>query len=103
MPNGHGGIPRFGSPVALALGLVALATIETRFHFAWVGPAAYLLAALIGWRAAWHLVMYPIMEYGGAYASAEEMAAARGRYRVTALVAIPLALVVVVLLWRFLR
>lgn len=102
MPNGHGGIPRYGSPVALTLALAVLATLERRFHPTWVGPVAYLVGALIGWRFAWHLTLYPIMEYGGAYASAEEMAAARRRFRGTAILAVPLAVAMVVLIWRML-
>jgi len=102
MPNGHGGIPRYGSPVALTLLLVMLATVEVRSHAGWVGRAAYVVAALIGWRSAWHLMMYPIMEYGGAYVSDEEMAAARSRFRLAAIVSVPLAVAIVAAIWRIL-
>ena len=99
MPNGHGGVPRFGSPVLL-LGLLAVVVFGGASDAtAWRDWLVYALAGLFGWRFAWHLWMYPVMEYGGAYASEQELATALRRYRIGAVAFAALALAAAYLLY----
>lgn len=100
MPNGHGGVPRYGSPIFLALVVFALAVIETRGHPPWAAAAAYAAAGLFGWRLAWHQFMYPVMAYGGAYASPEELGGAKRRYRVAAAIGVVASVAGVYVVWR---
>lgn len=73
MPNGHGGIPRMGTPLLFAV-LAALAVALQQ-------PAlAAALAAIAGWRLAYHLHFWAADEYGGAYTSAEKYRRAQLRY-----------------------
>lgn len=99
MPNGHGGIPRFGSPVLLSLGVAVLLWLRVSGEAHWTVHAAYAAAGLLAWRFAWHLHLYDAMEYGGANTPPEELRAAKRRYRVTALVLVPLVLLSVHVLW----
>ena len=99
MPNGHGGIPRYGSPVLLLLVIAYLAALRATGGGAWTGYAALLAALLLGWRLAWHLWLYDLTEYGGAYADPEEMRAARRRYYLTAAVLAPAGAGLAGLLW----
>jgi hypothetical protein len=82
MPNGHGGIPHFGSPILLALIFFAAAfwplasdasLQSTRFGI------CLALAVLVGWRLAYHLHMWRAEEYS-AYMSPEEYRRATRRY-----------------------
>ena len=99
MPNGHGGIPRYGSPVFLSLILLGLLGLQRSHETRWTLPLAYLVAGLVAWRFAWHLHLYDLMEYDGAYASPAELQAAKRRYRWTMLFLVPAALVGVHVLW----
>ena len=72
MPNGHGGVPRFGAPVLLAVLFLAV-------HGARPGEAGMLFDVLevalvlaFAWRLAWHLFMWQASEYDGAYVSEAE-------------------------------
>jgi hypothetical protein len=99
MPNGHGGIPKFGSAVVLLILLVgAIVYEETNPLFRFV---SYPLAAGFGWRLAWHLCMYHAMEYGGAYTSRERKRAANFRYKIALSVLVPGCVAVVALLNAF--
>jgi hypothetical protein len=60
MPNGHGGVPRFGGPIFYAV----LAGVAVAFKMV---AAAAALAAIAGWRLAYHLHFWRADEYGGAY------------------------------------
>lgn len=79
MPNGHGGTPRFGAPLALALATGGLVW----WRLATGAALPFMLALVVGaWLAqslAWHLTMWRAMEYGGAYTSAEEFKKANRR------------------------
>ena len=99
MPNGHGGIPRFWSPVLLSIGILVLLWLRVSREAPWATPVAYVAAALLAWRVAWHLHLYDVMEYGGANTPPEQLRAAVRRYRLTALALVPLALLSVHLLW----
>jgi hypothetical protein len=82
MPNGHGGIPHFGSPVLLALMFFAGAfwPLAPDAALQWARFAVCLaLAALAGWRFAYHLHMWRAEEYSG-YMSPEEYRRAARRY-----------------------
>lgn len=81
MPNGHGGIPRFGSPALLLLLTGLAAWLGTATGMAWLLPVCILLAGLFGWRLSYHLHMWGVTEYGGHAASEEEKERAKGRYR----------------------
>ena len=101
MPNGHGGISKFGSAAVLLILLVgAIVYGETNLLFR---LASYPLSAGFGWRLAWHLCMYHAMEYGGAYTSPEKMRAAKSRYKFALLVIVPGCVVVVALVNAFRR
>jgi hypothetical protein len=50
VPNGHGGIPRFGSPVLLSIGLALLLWLRISGGATWTIAAAYPLACLLAWR-----------------------------------------------------
>ena len=73
MPNGHGGIPRFGGPIFYAI----LAALAVAFDMM---AAAAVLAAIAGWRLAYHLHFWGADEYGGAYTDADGYRRARLRY-----------------------
>ncbi|MDH5804726.1 MAG: hypothetical protein OEZ54_06025 [Gemmatimonadota bacterium] len=99
MPNGHGGIPRYGSPILLLVFLLVLLRLEISRDFDWTIFPAYGLAASIAWRFSWHLFLYPLMEYGGSYTSVEALEAATRRYRLLAIVLIPGAVAAVFFFW----
>lgn len=96
MPNGHGGIPKYGSPVLLVLalaGLLALSPTDGVLRL-----LRFPLAALLGWRLAWHYCMYDAMEYGGRPTPDEEMKRARRRYVYALVGLVPLSLLAVAFL-----
>ena len=100
MPNGHGGIPFLGTPVLLA---VAFAVLTRVAHPGWPWAAALLwIAALFGWRLAYHLHMRGADEYGGAHMSPEAHQRTRTRYSgiAVAYVLIAVAAAFVILKWR---
>jgi hypothetical protein len=74
VPNGHGGIPRFGGPIFYAV-LAALA-----LAFKLPAAAAAALAAIAGWRLAYHLHFWRADEYSGAYTDPDQYRRARLRY-----------------------
>lgn len=72
MPNGHGGMPRFGS----ALFLLAILLVLYAYHLkapdvAWLHWLGYPFAAAFGWRFAHGLHLWKVTEYDGAYSSEE--------------------------------
>lgn len=79
MPNGHGGIPRFGGAVFYTI--LALLALAAQQRFGWPAiAAATILAAIAGWRFAYHLHFWAADEYGGAYTSPEKYQRAALRY-----------------------
>ena len=88
MPNGHGGFVRFFSPVVLLLFLAGILARRFKHDDVWTLPLAFILAGLAGERLAWHLQMWGISEYSGAYASPAEISSARLRYALTAMILI---------------
>ncbi len=83
MPNGHGGILHFGSPIVFALMFFAAAfwPLAPDAALQWTRFAISLaLAALVGWRLAYHLHMWRTDEYGGSYLTADEYRRATRRY-----------------------
>jgi hypothetical protein len=87
MPNGHGGIPFLGAPIAFSILFAVFAglPLKERFGWAWV-VVCLVLAALVGWRLAYHLHMRDADEYGGAYTPPEVYRRTARRYRVLAVV-----------------
>lgn len=87
MPNGHGGIPHYGSPILLALMFFAAAfwpvAPEPALQWTRLGVCV-ALAALAGWRLAYHLHMWKADEYGGSYLAPEEYRRDARRYAVFA-------------------
>ena len=93
MPNGHGGIPHYGAPVLLGI-LTALLVWWFRATASAIPHVlVYLSSGLFGWRLAFHLIMWDVMEYGGGYASEEDMVKAKRKYLVAAVILIPLSVV----------
>ena len=73
MPNGHGGVPWMGAPLFFAV-LAAIAIFLQQ-------PAvAAALAAIAGWRLAYHLHFWNADEYSGAYTDPLAHRRARWRY-----------------------
>jgi hypothetical protein len=99
VPNGHGRIPRYGSPLLLLCVLGLLLLSELRYNPTWARPLAGGVAVLFGWRLAWHQFLYPVMDYGGAYRDPEEIASARNRYRIATVVYSTLAVAAVFFGW----
>ncbi|MBI1746880.1 MAG: hypothetical protein HYR55_09875 [Acidobacteria bacterium] len=81
MPNGHGGIPRFGSPILLLLALLGYMALSRSVDSLWASAPGYLIGALFGWRLSWHIHLYDAMEYEGAYTSEEVKKRTKRRYR----------------------
>jgi len=75
MPNGHGGIPRYGAPVLLALLFTCVHLTRPPGHSVFFNVLELVLILLFCRRLAWHLAMWRVSEYDGAYVSGEE----RGR------------------------
>jgi hypothetical protein len=73
VPNGHGGVPRFGGPIFYAV----LAGAALAFKLV---PAAAVLAAIAGWRLGYHLHFWAADEYTGAYTDPSAYRRARLRY-----------------------
>ena len=92
MPNGHGGIPFLGAPVLLGI-LTALLVWWYRATGSVIPQVLiYISTALFGWRLAFHITMWDVMEYGGGYTSEEDMTKAKRRFMGAAITLIPLSL-----------
>jgi len=91
MPNGHGGIPRFGSPCIAALATVLLIWWARSSHHIAPKVLALLTAGVAGWRLAYHFTMWGVTEYSGAAATPEERKTARRNYLLASLVLVPAA------------
>lgn len=102
MPNGHGGIPKYGSPVVLFIVLLILVWLRLARNILWPVLAAYPIVIILGWRLAWHIHMYDATEYGGAYTPKEEIESAKRKYRIGIIVYIFIGLLISSSLW-FLR
>lgn len=84
MPNGHGGIPKYGSPILLVVllgGWILVVDKENPWYM-----FRFVLAAVLGWRLAWHIFMYDLMEYGGHYQDKNIINKARTKYSVAAII-----------------
>lgn len=85
MPNGHGGYPYMGGPIALAL-LFALLLFLNLNPESLAGRARPILALVVaGWfgcKLAYHLHFRRLDEYEGAYIEPEARRRGRSRYRV---------------------
>jgi hypothetical protein len=87
MPNGHGGIPFLGAPVLFAVLFAVFASLPLRDRLGWTWVAICLaLAAMAGWRLAYHLHMRAADEYGGAYTSPDAYKRAAQRYWIAAVI-----------------
>ena len=87
MPNGHGGAPFLGSAVLFAIGFAILASLPGVERYGWPYVALCLaVAAVAGWRLAYHLHMRAADEYEGAYTAADAYLRATRRYRVAAVI-----------------
>jgi hypothetical protein len=102
MPNGHGGIPHFGSPILFGLMFCAALfwplapDAALQWTRVWI---CVVLAALVGWRLAYHLYMWRAEEYSG-YMTPEEYRRAIRRYAgFAAAYAIVAAVAALALLW----
>lgn len=85
MPNGHGGAPFLGSPVLFAILFAVLASLPGIERYGWPYAGLCLaVAALAGWRLAYHLHMRGADEYGGAYTSPDAYKRAARRYWIAA-------------------
>jgi len=87
MPNGHGGVPFLGAPIVFAAMFAVFASLPFEAPLGWAWVAICLtLAALVGWRLAYHLHMRDADEYGGAYTAPDVYRRAARRYRILATV-----------------
>ena len=85
MPNGHGGVPFLGAPVLLAVLFAVAVFLPLREALGWTWVAVCLaLAALAGWRLAYHLHMRDADEYDGAYTPNDAYRRAARRYQLAA-------------------
>jgi hypothetical protein len=104
MPNGHGGIPHYGSPILYAI-LFFVAVFYPLAADPWLQWAraalCLLLAALAGWRLAYHLHMWDADALQG-YAPEEAYRHDLRRYRVfaTAYAVLTTGLGFAILWWR---
>ena len=81
MPNGHGGMPRFGSALFLLVILLVLYVYCLKAPgVAWLPWLGYPFAAAFGWRFAHGLHMRKVTEYDGAYSSEEAVSLAVNKY-----------------------
>jgi len=92
MPNGHGGIPRFGSPVLIFL--------VTFLFVWWARSTASVLpqvlsvigAGIFGWRLAFHMTMWGALEYDGRYSFKQQIKNSKRNYFIARLLLMPLAI-----------
>ena len=80
MPNGHGGIPRYGSSALLLILTVAAALLQVKLGISELIYLIYLMAVLFSWRLSSHLFMWHATDYGGATSSGHEIESARKKY-----------------------
>lgn len=80
MPNGHGGIPRYGSSALLLILTLAAALLQVKLGIYWLIYPIYLLAVLFSWRLSSHLFMWHATDYSGATSSDDETENARKKY-----------------------
>lgn len=86
MPNGHGGVPRFGAPILLwGLGSV-LYLSEWLANTAYYRPVLLGLAAGFAWKLAEHTHYWHVLQYGGSRVTPEEATQARVKMVVGSLV-----------------
>lgn len=65
--------------------------------------ASLIFAVLLAWRFSFHVTMWDVTEYGGAYTPEAEMRSARKRYRVWSIAMCVIALLTVALCLLLLR
>lgn len=82
MPNGHGGIVRFGSPALIVIIMLAVFFNDTLAATPWYRPLLFSLSVLFGWKFSLHLHMWRSLEYGGALLDEEAHRRARVRFGV---------------------
>lgn len=80
MPNGHGGVPRFGSTLLLLVVLMLVYAYSRKDGMDWLAYGGYLLAAALGWRIAHGLHLWKVTEYDGAYTTDDAINLALGKY-----------------------
>ena len=80
MPNGHGGMPRFGSALFLLFLLILVYGYFVKLGLPWLAWAGYPVAAAFGWRAAYGLHMRKVTEYDGAYTNDDDWSRAFMKY-----------------------
>lgn len=98
MPNGHGAIPRFGSPLLILL-VTFLLLWWARSQAALLPQVLAVVAAgIFGWRLAFHMTMWNVSEYDGRYSSEEQVANSKRRYRVALFTLIPLFVLLTLIL-----
>jgi hypothetical protein len=78
MPNGHGGIPRFGSPILLIILFIIMFILKE--YIPLYNYLKYALALVLAWRLAWHIAMYPTVAYGGQFTSDKELQTTKEKY-----------------------
>jgi hypothetical protein len=98
MPNGHGGLPHYGTPVLLGIFWALMVWWQRASASIMPHLLLYLASVLFGWSLAFHLTMWDVMEYGGAYTSEDEMTRAKRRCLIAAAVLIPVSIFVAYLI-----
>jgi hypothetical protein len=82
MPNGHGGVSRYGSALMLVVVLLLVYAYSRKEGLEWIAYAGYVLAPAFGWRFAHGLHLWKVTEYDGAYSSGEAINSAVWKYLV---------------------
>lgn len=95
MPNGHGGIPRYGSSALLLILTFAALFIHFKLWIEWLVYPIYFLAVLFSWRFSSHLFMWGVTNYGGATSSDKEIENAKKKYIMATIVFSILSIVLV--------
>ncbi|HNT57631.1 MAG TPA: ankyrin repeat domain-containing protein [Syntrophales bacterium] len=98
MPNGHGAVPRFGTPLLVLLVTFLLVWWARSQNAALPQVLAVVTAGIFGWRLAFHMTMWNVSEYDGRYSSEEQVANSKRRYRVALFTLIPLFVLLTLIL-----
>jgi|Deesub1362A_J573_1020465.scaffolds.fasta_scaffold00005_72 hypothetical protein len=99
MPNGHGGIPKYGSPALLFVLYLLLFFLYAVKDFKWAIYATYPVVILLGERLAHHIYLYDVTSYSGACATDEMKRKGDFNYRRARYSIIIVGILVTTLIW----
>ena len=79
MPNGHGGMPRYGAPFCVFCLILASLLCRKFAPDMWRDIPFYFLAIWLGWKLSWHIRMWNVSEYDGNTSTQEAVSRAAKR------------------------